>query len=52
MSTVSLLVVASFLGNSVLAGPLLFLAVVFSPAAVLLTLWIVMQFVFSSESPA
>ncbi|AGB32447.1 hypothetical protein Natpe_2640 [Natrinema pellirubrum DSM 15624] len=53
MGTVSLLgVAAAFLGDSVLAGPLLFVAVVFSPAAFLLVLWVLMRFVLSTESTA
>jgi len=52
MGTVSLLVVASLFSASVLTGPLLFVAVVFSPAAFLLVLWILMRFLFSGESAA
>lgn len=52
MSTVSLLVVASLFGGTVLAGPLLFAVAVFTPTAIVLALWILMRFLFSSESAA
>jgi len=51
--TVSLLViVASLFSGSVLAGPLLFAAAVLTPAAILVALWVLMRFVFSSQSAA
>ncbi|MFC6769417.1 hypothetical protein [Natrinema soli] len=53
MGTVSLLgIVASLVSGSVLAGPLLFVAVVFAPAALLMVLWVFMRLFFSNRSTA
>ncbi|MDS0474159.1 hypothetical protein [Natrinema sp. 1APR25-10V2] len=45
-------IVASLSSASILTGPLLFVAVVFAPAALLVVLWVVMRFFFSSGSAA
>jgi hypothetical protein len=53
MGTVLLLgIVASHLSDSVLAGPLLFVAIVFAPAALLMVLWVLMRLFFSTGSAA
>ncbi|WP_226040874.1 hypothetical protein [Natrinema sp. DC36] len=41
-------IVASLVSGTVLAGPLLFVAVVFAPAALLMVLWVLMRFFFST----
>ncbi|WP_408959129.1 hypothetical protein [Natrinema sp. 74] len=53
MSAVPLLVIVqALLIGSALTGPLLFLAVVLAPTAILLTLWILMRFLFNMRSSA
>jgi len=43
MGTVLLLGIVASLSDSVLAGPLLFVAIVFAPAALLMVLWVLMR---------
>ncbi|WP_254763494.1 hypothetical protein [Natrinema marinum] len=45
-------VVAALFSSSILAGPLLFVAVVFAPAALLVVLWTLMRFFFTADSAA
>ena len=47
-----LLIVASLFSGSILTGPLLFTAAVLTPATILIVLWILMRFLFSTESAA